>query len=181
MEKNFDIVKKGKELAYLLRHDKFYPFDSHGWRETTDLIKNHGYTLKMLIEIVATDDKGRYEWNNELTHDRIRARQGHSINVDVELKEAIPPEKLYHGTVDSALGSIMKTGISPMKRLYVHLSEDYDTAVTTGQRHHGNVVVLEVKAKKMYDDGIKFYKSRNNIWLVKDTIDYNKYVIWPAR
>lgn len=79
-----DIIRKGKRLAFLLRHDEGYQFDEHGWREVSDLIANHGYTMELLDEIVETNNKKRYEYSEDKT--KIRARQGHSINVDVELK-----------------------------------------------------------------------------------------------
>lgn len=159
-----NLVKKGKHLSFLLRHDTEYQFDKHGYREVNDLINNHGYTKAELIEIVETNDKQRYEFNNDKT--KIRARQGHSINVDVELKETTPPDVLYHGTATRFLDSIMKTGINKMSRNYVQLSTDIDTATTVGSRH-GTPIILKVNSRKMSDDGIKFYLSNNNVWLTE--------------
>lgn len=88
-----NLVTKGKRLSYLLRHDKEYAFDKHGWREVSDLIKNHHYTMQELEEIVETNDKKRYEFSDDKK--KIRARQGHSVNVDVELEEKTPPDILY--------------------------------------------------------------------------------------
>ena len=159
-----NLVKKGKHLSFLLRHDTEYQFDEHGYREVKELIKNHGYTKAELIELVETNDKQRYEFNNDKT--KIRARQGHSINVDVELKETTPPDVLYHGTATRFLDSIMKTGINKMSRNYVQLSTDIDTATTVGSRH-GTPIILKVDSRKMSDDGIKFYLSNNNVWLTE--------------
>lgn len=159
-----NLVKKGKHLSFLLRHDTEYQFDKHGYREVNDLINNHGYTKAELIEIVETNDKQRYEFNDNKT--KIRARQGHSINVDVELKETTPPDVLYHGTATRFLDSIMKTGINKMSRNYVQLSTDIDTATTVGSRH-GTPIILKVDSRKMSDDGIKFYLSNNNVWLTE--------------
>lgn len=159
-----NLVKKGKHLSFLLRHDTEYQFDKHGYREVNDLINNHGYTKAELIELVETNDKQRYEFNNDKT--KIRARQGHSINVDVELKETTPPDVLYHGTATRFLDSIMKTGINKMSRNYVQLSTDIDTATTVGSRH-GTPIILKVDSRKMSDDGIKFYLSNNNVWLTE--------------
>lgn len=164
--------KKGKELAFLLRHDKDYEFDSHGWRETSDLTRNHGYTKAELEEIVSTDDKGRYEWNQDKS--KIRARQGHSIEVDVDLEEKEPPEVLYHGTSGRFIDSIIKTGIKKMQRTHVHLSPDKETASKVGTRHGGSLMIIEVKAHKMWEDGCKFYLSRNGVWLT-DYVNYQKY------
>ena len=169
-----NLVKKGKHLSFLLRHDTEYQFDKHGYREVKDLVKNHGYTKAELIEIVETNDKQRYEFNNDKT--KIRARQGHSINVDVELKETTPPVVLYHGTATRFLDSIMKTGINKMSRNYVQLSSDIDTATTVGSRH-GTPIILKVDSRKMSDDGIKFYLSNNNVWLT-EYVDTKYIEIW---
>lgn len=158
------LIKRGKKLSYLLRHDTSYAFDEHGWREVSDLVTNHGFTLEELREIVATNSKQRYEFSEDMTH--IRARQGQSIQVDVELAEAMPPDMLYHGTVKAFIGSIMKQGILKGKRLYVHLSTTIDTATKVGERH-GDPVVLAIDAKRMSEGSIKFFLSRNGVWLTE--------------
>ena len=143
---NKEKSKKSKELAFLLRHDTEYKFDKHGWREVSDLVKNHGYTKDELADIVATDEKGRYEWNDQKT--KIRARQGHSINVDVELKLTLAPDKLYHGTSSRFMESIKKSGLLPMSRQYVHLSEDIETAkkvLHTGNIGDGKIFVYDLE------------------------------------
>lgn len=159
-----NLVTKGKKLSFLLRHDKDYKFDKHGWREVSDLIKNHGYTMDELVEIVDTNDKKRYEFSEDKK--KIRARQGHSINVDVELEEKIPPKILYHGTATRFLESIYKNGINSGTRMYVHLSETEKTAQSVGARH-GTPFVLRINAKKMHEDGIIFYLSNNGVWLTQ--------------
>ena len=156
------LIKKGKHLSFLLRHDKAYRFDEHGWREVSDLITNHGYTMDELKEIVATNNKQRYEFSEDMT--RIRARQGHSIHVDVELEATLPPDILYHGTGERFLASIMDQGINKGNRLYVHLSATGETAVNVGRRH-GKPIVLIIDTKRMAEDGHKFYLSRNGVWL----------------
>ena len=117
-----DLIKKGKHLSFLLRHDTEYKFDEHGYREVSDLINNHSYTKQELEEIVETNDKKRYEFNSN--HTKIRARQGHSIEINVDLKEATPPDSLYHGTATRFLESIFKEGLKKMNRNHVHLSEN---------------------------------------------------------
>ena len=101
-----NLIKRGKKLSFLLRHDKLYAFDEHGWREVSDLVVDHDFTLEELHEIVATNNKQRYEFSEDMT--RSRARQGHSIQGDVELAEATSPDLLYHGTAKAFIGSIMK-------------------------------------------------------------------------
>lgn len=158
------LIKRGKKLSYLLRHDKSYAFDEHGWREVSDLVANHGFTMEELREIVATNNKQRYEFSEDMT--RIRARQGHSIQVDVELAEATPPDILYHGTAKEFADTIMEQGILKGKRLYVHLSTTVETATKVGQRH-GEPVVLAIDAKWMSEDGNMFFLSRNGVWLTE--------------
>lgn len=158
-----DNIHKEKQLAYLLRHDKDYDFDVHGWREVSDLFTNYGFTHEELINIVDNSSKQRFEFSEDGQY--IRARQGHSVAVDVELDEATPPEYLYHGTVDAKLSSIMEKGLVPMDRQHVHLSIDETTAVKVGSRRKGEVVILKVAAHQMWEDGHRFWLSRNNVWL----------------
>ena len=167
-----DIIRKSKRLAFLLRHDEEYQFDEHGWREVSNLIANHGYTKELIDEIVETNNKKRYEFSEHKT--KIRARQGHSINVDVELKKTTPPDILYHGTAETTVPTILKEGIVKGNRLHVHLSQTEETAVNVGKRH-GKPYVLRVNTKQMSEDGIKFYLSNNGVWLT----DYvsPKYII----
>lgn len=116
------------------------------------------------IGLAKIDNKQRYSFNQDKT--LIRANQGHSIPVDVELKEQDPPELLYHGTADTFLKDIMAEGLKSMSRLYVRLSKDIETANKVGKRH-GSPVILRVLSGKMNQDGIKFYISENGVWLTK--------------
>ena len=166
MGKN-DIIRKGKQLAFLLRHDKEAFEDGrineHGWRQVSELAKL-GYSRSILDEIVATNNKQRFEYSPDKR--KIRARQGHSIPVDVELKEATPPDILYHGTATKFLESIYKNGILPGTRLYVHLSPDEETAINVGSRH-GKPFVIKIDCQKMLDDDCKFFLSNNGVWLTE--------------
>ncbi len=159
------LIHKGKTLAFLLRHDKSYAFLEHGYRDVNDLVVNHGFTKEELYEIVAMDDKGRYEFY-DAKQLLIRARYGHSVKVDVELPEVVPPAILYHGTAKRFVESIQQQGILKMSRLYVHLSATVEEAVKVGKRH-GEPVVLEIDARKMSEDGIKFFCSRNGVWMTE--------------
>lgn len=158
---------KSRKLAFLLRHDRNYEFDCHGWREVSNLIEHCGFTLDELCEIVNTNNKQRFEFSDDMKN--IRARQGHSVNVDVELTEKMPPNILYHGTSVEKVNSILSSGLLPQTRLYVHLSDNVETALNVGKRH-GKPVVFKVDTKKMSEDGIVFYLSRNGVWLV-DKVD----------
>ena len=159
-----NLIRKGKQLSFLLRHDTEYSFDEHGYREVQDLVQNHGFTNDEIVELVETNDKQRYEFNDDKS--KIRARQGHSVNVNVDLKETLPPDVLFHGTATRFLESIREKGILKMSRNYVQLSEKIDTAMEVGGRH-GNPVVLGIDTKTMREDGIKFYLSNNNVWLTE--------------
>lgn len=167
-----NLIRKGKQLSFLLRHDTEYSFDEHGYREVQDLVQNHGFTNDEIVELVETNDKQRYEFNDDKS--KIRARQGHSVNVNVDLKETLPPDVLFHGTATRFLESIREKGILKMSRNYVQLSEKIDTAMEVGGRH-GNPVVLGVDTKTMREDGIKFYLSNNNVWLT-EFVD-SKYIL----
>lgn len=161
-----------KFISLILRHKPEavgITLDSHGWAVVDELIKKINakgkkIDMEILEEIVRTDQKGRYSFNEDKT--LIRANQGHSIKVDVGLKEMVPPDVLYHGTASATVDKIMKDGIKHMSRLYVHLSRDLETAVKVGKRH-GNPVVLKVDTKQMCADGIKFFLSENNVWLTE--------------
>ena len=161
-----------KFISLVLRHKPEVigiKLDKNGWANVSDLIaginKKHRITMELLEDIVATDSKQRYSFNED--HTKIRANQGHSVNVDVELEEKMPPDILYHGTGGNAVGSIMYSGILPQKRLYVHLSTNAVTAWEVGARH-GNPYVLKIDAKKMVEDGYKFYLSKNGVWMTKE-------------
>lgn len=164
-----ELVKKGKHLAFLLRHDAdaFNQglIDKNGWRSVKEL-ESLGYSKKLLEEITLTNNKQRYEFSADGRN--IRARQGHSIPVDVGLVEQTPPDVLYHGTTDEVFYEhIVKEGLVPMTRLHVHLSKDEETATNVGKRHGKNVRIIRIDAKKMYADGCKFWLSNNGVWLTE--------------
>lgn len=159
-------------MSLILRHKPDVigiTLDEHGWANVEELIagiaKNNEFNMEILEEIVRTDEKQRYSFNEDKT--LIRANQGHSIPVDVELEEKEPPELLWHGTGEKYVASIDQQGLIPKSRLYVHLSKDEETAVKVGKRH-GKHVLYHVKAKKMYEDGYKFFLSANGVWLTKE-------------
>ncbi len=159
-------------ISLILRHNPAaagITLDEHGWADVTELLAGinaagRSINMDILEEIVRTDQKGRYSFNQDKT--LIRANQGHSIAVDVELAEVQPPDLLYHGTADRFLPVILKEGLKPMSRLYVHLSRDVETAVKVGGRH-GKPAVLTVKAGEMQAAGYIFYLSANGVWLTK--------------
>ncbi|MBQ6655091.1 MAG: RNA 2'-phosphotransferase [Erysipelotrichaceae bacterium] len=160
-----------KYISLILRHKPEVigiTLDEHGWADVSQLIagvsKTHRLDRQLLEKIVAEDEKQRYSFNEDKT--LIRANQGHSIPVDVELEEVTPPAVLYHGTGEKFVSSINSIGLIPKSRLYVHLSGDIETAVKVGQRH-GKPVVYIIDSGKMSADGYQFYRSVNGVWLTK--------------
>lgn len=167
--------KTSKFLSYVLRHHPeliYLNLDKNGWANVDELItksKNdsQGFTFEELDEIVQTNDKKRFIFNEDKT--RIRANQGHSIDINLALIPQQPPEFLYHGTAHGNIESILEKGIDKRNRQHVHLSQDIETATKVGMRH-GKPIILTINTEKMFDDGIEFYLSENNVWLT-DFVD----------
>ncbi len=165
------LIDTSRYMSLILRHKPEaigIQLDDHGWANVDELIagisKTYEFSMDVLEEIVRTDDKQRYSFNDDKT--LIRANQGHSIPVDVELEKATPPKYLYHGTAEKFRESIEEQGLIPKSRLYVHLSSDIDTAIKVGSRH-GKPVVYRILSGLMHDEGFDFYKSVNGVWLTK--------------
>ena len=167
------IKDTSKFISLILRHKPEtigISLDEHGWADVQELIAginasgNHQLDMDLLEEIVRTDEKQRYSFNED--HTLIRANQGHSIPVDVELEEKNPPAVLYHGTGEKYVASIDREGLIPKSRLYVHLSSDEETARKVGSRH-GKPVIYTVDCAAMTADGYKFFLSANHVWLTK--------------
>ncbi|MDA3614236.1 RNA 2'-phosphotransferase [Polluticaenibacter yanchengensis] len=159
-----------KFLSLVLRHQPqmigLTP-DTNGWCNTDELItKSNAYGVRFDIDtlkhIVETNDKKRFAFCDNL--EKIRASQGHSIEVDLEFHNQEPPEILYHGTAEINRSSIMQAGIEKRNRRHVHLSKDPATAIQVGQRH-GKPYIFKVKALDMHHDKYEFYLSANGVWL----------------
>jgi putative RNA 2'-phosphotransferase len=166
-----DLESTGRFISLILRHKPEVigiSLDEHGWAETTELIagiaRDREFNMELLEEIVRTDEKQRYSFNGDKT--LIRANQGHSIPVDVELEKKVPPEILWHGTGEKYVASINQQGLMKKSRLYVHLSTDKETAKKVGARH-GKPVIYRVMAGRMYAEGMPFYLSANGVWLTE--------------
>ena len=167
-----DNKETSKYISLILRHKPEVigiTLDEHGWANVDELIegvsRTHKLDMAILEQIVAEDEKQRYSINEDKT--LIRANQGHSIPVDVELEEQQPPEILYHGTGEKYVASIDAQGLIPKSRLYVHLSRDEETANKVGSRH-GKPVIYKVNSGDMYRDGYKFFCSVNGVWLTNE-------------
>ncbi|MHA7058089.1 RNA 2'-phosphotransferase [Aquimarina sp. M1] len=161
-----------KFLSLILRHnpDKIgLKLDENGWADVEELIRKtntHRNQLDIYIlkEVVATNDKKRFAFNKDQT--KIRANQGHSIQVDLKYTAIQPPEFLYHGTVGKFREEIKKKGLLKMSRHHVHLSEERETATKVGSRR-GVPVILTVRSGEMFRKGIEFYRSDNGVWLTE--------------
>ncbi|MBQ2951945.1 MAG: RNA 2'-phosphotransferase [Clostridia bacterium] len=160
-----------KLIALVLRHKPEalnLTLDEHGWCDAAALVarinEKQPFAMEELQRIVAQDSKQRYSFSEDGS--MIRANQGHSIPVDVELPEATPPAVLYHGTASRFVESIRSAGLQPRSRLYVHLSADVATAEIVGKRH-GKPEIFVVDAARMAADGFTFYLSKNGVWLTK--------------
>ena len=168
------IRNTSKFISLILRHKPEtagISLDEHGWADVQELIDGvnrtggHALDIDLLEEIVRTDEKQRYSFNEG--HTLIRANQGHSIPVDVKLEEKIPPDILCHGTGEKYVPSIDAQGLIPKSRLYVHLSSDVETAKKVGSRH-GRPVIYQIDCARMAKDGFLFYLSTNHVWLTKE-------------
>lgn len=162
-----------KFLSFVLRHEPQaigLTLDSEGWANIDALIDGaarDGRTLdRALIEnVVASSDKKRFSISPD--GQSIRAVQGHSTkSVELQLEEKQPPETLYHGTATRFMDSINEQGLIPGSRHHVHLSQETATASAVGQRY-GTLVILQVAARQMQEQGFKFYQAENGVWLTE--------------
>jgi putative RNA 2'-phosphotransferase len=160
-----------KFLSYVLRHKPesiTITLDKSGWVKVEDLLRqankyNHKIDMELLELVVKDNNKKRFEFSEDKK--RIRASQGHSIEVDLGYTPEVPPKILYHGTSTDVLHLIFRDGIKKMKRHHVHLSDNINTASQVGSRH-GKVIVLHIESGLMHNDGFEFFKSTNGVWLV---------------
>ena len=167
-----DVVKASKFLSLVLRHkpeEIGLTLDVNGWADVDELIRlvnRHGRKLNrsLLEQVVADNDKKRFAFSDDGT--RIRASQGHSVEVDLALPPTDPPELLYHGTASRFVESIRAEGLHSAGRQHVHLSVDEVTATKVGQRH-GKPVILVVRTGQMAAAGHRFYLSANGVWLTE--------------
>jgi len=169
-----DHNKISKFLSYVLRHSPDViglTLDDQGWANIGELINKANQSTEvtkldseLIKQVVDSNDKKRFVISDD--GQRIRANQGHSVNIDLQLKPVEPPELLYHGTASRFLDSILKQSLKPIQRQHVHLSTDIETAKRVGQRY-GKAVILTIKARLMYEQGFKFYLSENGVWLTE--------------
>ena len=167
---NNDIVKISRFLSLVLRHEPAkigITLDSAGWvgiEELLEACNAHGknITAAQLDFVVENNDKKQFAFNEDKT--RIRANQGHSVEVELEYQPTVPPMVLYHGTASRFLPAINEQGLLKGNRHHVHLSENVKTARAVGERH-GKAVILVVRSEQMQQDGYHFFLSANGVWL----------------
>jgi putative RNA 2'-phosphotransferase len=165
-----ELISTSKFLSLVLRHHPEtigLSLDEQGWAEIDDLLtaanrSGRKLTRSLLDRVVRENDKQRFAISSDGA--RIRANQGHSIDVDLGLEPVRPPELLFHGTVARFLDSIRGSGLERGSRQYVHLSPDVETARKVGKRR-GRPVVLVVESGRMWQDGHTFYRAENGVWL----------------
>jgi putative RNA 2'-phosphotransferase len=161
-----------KRLSLHLRHEPEtlgLTLESGGWVKIDDLIaafssKHFPITREQLETVVRENEKQRFSFDE--TGTKIRANQGHSTEVDLQLKPQTPPDVLYHGTATNVLETIFHEGLKRMARHHVHLSTDKEMMLKVATRH-GKPVLLKVRAKEMVEAGHTFYLSENGVWLVE--------------
>lgn len=172
-------IRASKFLSLVLRHRPEaagLALDAEGWADVdtilaaTDRFRDRAH----LEHVVATNDKKRFVLSMDGT--RIRAAQGHSVDIDLKLTPIQPPDTLFHGTADKYLRSIRAEGLRPRTRQYVHLSPTESVAVTVGGRH-GTPVVLTVAASQAHAEGQKFYRAENGVWLTDALAP--RYLLFP--
>lgn len=174
-------ILASKAISYALRHNPGQfgiELDSEGWVDIDVLCKaletHKPYahmTRKGIEDIIAASDKKRFE----IKGDRIRATYGHSIEKKIEYTPQEPPTFLYHGTSRRAMENIVKEGLRPMSRQYVHLSSDIETAQRVGKRHDGYPVILIIEAGRMHNEGFKFYHTGNDTTWLCESVPF-KYI-----
>lgn len=163
----------GRFLSLVLRHQPqaaYITLDRHGWADVEELLRGcvragKPIDRETLERIVRENSKQRYSFSPD--GKKIRANQGHSVPVELDLREADPPPRLYHGTATRFLESIRREGITRQSRQQVHLSATVETAVAVGARH-GSPVVLPIDAAAMAGDGYTFWLSENGVWLCRE-------------
>jgi putative RNA 2'-phosphotransferase len=169
---NKKLTHISKYLSFVLRHNPQaigITLDAEGWVPVDELLTaaaRDGTSIShdQLQEVVASNDKKRFAFSDDRS--LIRANQGHSVEVDLKLEPVEPPEVLFHGTVDQFLDSIRAKGLIRGNRHHVHMSADRETAARVGQRR-GRPIVLVIEAARMHNDGHRFYRSENGVWLTE--------------
>ncbi|ALN79747.1 RNA 2'-phosphotransferase [Lysobacter antibioticus] len=178
------LTKTSKFLSLVLRHEPEaigLSLDDNGWADIDELIRlanadGKPVTRALIDEVVRDNDKQRFAISADGT--RIRANQGHSIEVDLALTALEPPAVLYHGTATRFAKSIRNIGLVKQSRQHVHLSSDPDTATKVGSRH-GKALVLSIRAGDMHARGLSFFQSENGIWLTDAVAP--EFIDWPAQ
>jgi putative RNA 2'-phosphotransferase len=165
-----NLRRVSKFLRLVLRHEPAkagIALDGEGWVNVADLLRGCeaagiGISHAELTQLVAQNDKQRFAFSEDGT--RIRANQGHSLEVNLAYPAVEPPARLFHGTARHRLASIQLHGLTKGSRHHVHLSSGAETAMAVGRRH-GEPVVLAVMSAEMASAGHPFFQSANGVWL----------------
>lgn len=165
-------TKISKFLSLILRHKPEtidLKLDENGWADVKELLEKsarngNSFTREELETVVETNDKKRFIFDD--SGEKIRASQGHSVEVEIGFEEKTPPEILYHGTAEKNVEAILQNGLQKMQRHHVHLSTEIETAKSVGTRY-GKPVIFKIETEKMLAENFKFYVSANGVWLVE--------------
>lgn len=166
------LKKVSKSLSYVLRHrpDSIdIVLDDAGWIAVDELLRafarsGRSYSRELIERVVAENDKRRFEFSDDGA--MIRARQGHSVEIELGYAPAVPPDVLYHGTATRNLDSIFASGLLKGNRHHVHLSTNKETMLAVAMRH-GKPVLLAVDARSMHGEGRQFFVTGNDVWLTE--------------
>lgn len=154
------MVSKSRLLSKALRHDPLsilgVEIDAYGYVPVNVVLEKLEISLNELQVIHDTNNKKRFEFNSDKT--KIRATQGHSIPVIFDLDSIEPPKILYHRTHKNVLENIFENGLLKMNRHHVHMTEDKFL-------NKSKEILLAIDSKRMYEDGYKFLKTSNDVWL----------------
>ena len=167
-----NLTQLSKAVSHALRHEPWLyelELDDEGWVSVDMLLealreqreKWKYLTVGDIARMVESSDKRRFE----LKDGRIRALYGHSLPKKLLKRPATAPDELYHGTSPKAVQTIMRNGLKPMQRQYVHLSIDKTTAFQVGSRKANAPVILKIQASKASDSGVRFYEGNDMVWL----------------
>jgi len=174
-------TKTNKQISYWLRHKPGKAnliLDEYGWTDINDILKalNNKLSKEDLIEMNEKSNKKRWEF--DLPNNKIRATHGHSLNVKLPLNPETPPDTLFHGTSTKYINQIIKEGLKPKSRKYLHLTDDLSMAIETGHRH-GKLVIIEITTKLLEDK--KFYNTSKNVWLTTNIeSDHINFFPWTS-
>jgi putative RNA 2'-phosphotransferase len=167
-----DLKALSKQLSWILRHEAErldLAIDPEGYVRldaVLDVIRrDHPRVTEADIRAVVEEVEQRKQ-RFSIAGEWIRANYGHSLAMRIAQEAAVPPDKLFHGTTVAALEAILREGLRPMQRQYVHLTPDAELARSVGSRH-GKPCLVQVDARHAHAAGVVFYRANRSFWLAE--------------